>query len=276
MALPAPWGYSPVVRPADVAGHSRSRPGWPRCPSWGVPPGAGICCPGWVSPPGPASAALVGCPPQGWTSLPWLGVPPGAGLCCLGWGILLGDPRPAAGSLCSQHRGPPPWRWSYRCPSAPLYVRLSLPRRDPCRNPLRLCPGLQSRALKASQDAGSLTFTKCPREQPLREQGAPGGSRVGIARGRLVPSKWPCWASGRQERPGEGQTVRKEGKECWSQLNPGGAASLPGVGLAGSAQLRAEAGAAASFRPPVVLGSSPRPLPSAPDGAVATSGPSSW
>lgn len=83
--MPAPWGYSPVVRPADVAGHSRSRPGWPRCPSWGVPPGAGICCPGWVSPPGLASAALVGCLPQGRPPLPWLGVPPRAGLRCPGW-----------------------------------------------------------------------------------------------------------------------------------------------------------------------------------------------
>lgn len=185
MASPTPCGYSPGVRPADLAGRSLSPAeagrelgqGQPPLPWLGCAPGAGLHCPGGVSPrgrpplpwwgvpPGQASAALVGCPPGG------------PAVC--GWQPVLAALRPRlpGGGLTAVTLLPG------GC------VRLSPPRRDPSRTPRRLCPGLQSRALKASQDAGSLTFTKCPCEQPLREQGAPGGGRVSVARGGLsLPS----------------------------------------------------------------------------------------
>lgn len=85
VASPTPCGYSPGVRPADLAGRSLSPAeagrelgqGQPPLPWLGCAPGAGLRCPGGVC-------------PRGRPPLPW-------------WGAPRGDPRSAAGSLCSQH-----------------------------------------------------------------------------------------------------------------------------------------------------------------------------
>ena len=80
-----PCGYSPGVRPADLARCSLSLAeagqelgqGQPPLSWLGCPPGPASAALVGMFPPGPASAALVEVCPWGRPPLPWLGCPPG-------------------------------------------------------------------------------------------------------------------------------------------------------------------------------------------------------
>lgn len=227
MALPAPWGYSPVVRPADVAGHSRSRPGWPRCPSWGVPPGAGICCPGWdvprgdpwsvlaraglrcpgwVSPPGLDFAALVGCAPRGRPLLPRLGYPLGGPTAC-SWQPVLTAQRPASLevvlplSLCSPVCPPlPAPPGPFQKPSA--FVSWTAEQSAKGVSGCRFPDFYQMSSRTAPSGA------RCPRWQPGRYSSGPAGpfqvALLGIRKARAA------WRGSDCTKGGEGVLVSAE------------------------------------------------------------------
>lgn len=193
-----------------LPGGEACRPGRAQSVSGGGWPGAR---------PGPASAALVGVCPRGRPPLPWWGVPPGpasaalvgcapgAGLRCPG-GVPPGGTRGLRLAACARStEAPPPWRRSHRCHSPPRWVCPPLPAPPgPFQNPSAFV------SWTAEQSTKGIPGCRFPDFYQVSLRTAPSGARCprwrpGQCRsGRPVPSKQPCWASGRQEWPGEGQT----------------------------------------------------------------------